>query len=41
MTKQLFLLKIVISMSTYGITSYVRNSQKKQYLIFGEMRNIF
>ena len=23
------------------LTSYVRNSQKKQYLIFGEMRNIF
>ena len=23
-----------------GVTSYARNSQKKQYLIFGEMRNI-
>ena len=27
--------------STIGLTSYARNSHKKQYLIFGEMRNIF
>ena len=26
---------------TCGLTSYARNSQKKQYLIFGEMRNVF
>ena len=26
---------------TYGLTSYARNSQKKQYLIFGEMINTF
>ena len=25
----------------FALTSYARNSQKKQYLIFGEMRNIF
>ena len=29
------------SVSTFGFTSYARNFQKKQYLIFGEMRNIF
>ena len=27
--------------SQFGFTSYARNSQKKQYLIFGKMRNIF
>ena len=26
---------------TFGLTSYARNSQKKQCFIFGEMRNIF
>ena len=26
---------------TYGLTSYARNSQKKQYLMYGEMRNVF
>ena len=28
-------------LALFGFTSYPRNSQKKQYLIFGEMRNIF